>query len=76
LLIERISFALQASARLAYLLCPLNRWIAEKYNGAEQLVSRLLRPACILLNGLPVFGVLPLDALALGHRVIPLDTMR
>ena len=32
LLIESVSFALQASAWLACLLCPLNRWIAEKYN--------------------------------------------
>src|SRR5438094_2264555 len=68
LLIKSVSFTLQAGAWLTCLLCPPNRWIAEKYHRAQQLVSRLLRPERILLNGLPVLGMLSLNALAFWHR--------
>jgi hypothetical protein len=43
--------------------------IAEKYNRSQKFISRLLRPQRILLNGLPIFGMLSLHTLAFWHRV-------
>ena len=43
LLVKSVGFALQAGAWLTCLLCPLNRWITEKYNGSQEFIGRLLR---------------------------------
>ena len=54
-------------------LCSFSRWIAKKDYRAQQLIRYLLWPQHILLNGLPIFGMFALDALAFGHRVPPHD---
>src|SRR2546430_463807 len=69
LCVKGISFALQRVPGFASFLRTLNGGIPKKHDGAQQFVGHLLWPERILLDGLPVFGMLSLLALAFGHRV-------
>jgi hypothetical protein len=75
LLVKVIRFALQAGARLTCFFSPLNGRIAEKYDGSQEFICRLFRPERVLLNRLPIFGMLSRPSLAFGHRA-PSNTMR
>lgn len=73
LFVKGVSFSIKRPLCGPCFLCAFSRWIAKKDDGAQQLIRDLLWPQRILLNGLPIFGMFALDALAFGHRVPPHD---
>ncbi len=75
LFIKSVGFALQGRTWLSCFFCSLSSWIAEKYDRSQQFICCLFRPERVLLDGLPVFGMLSLNPLAFGHRA-PSNTMK